>query len=269
MVSEMSSESTPPPAENTPPLAAKAPSADVAPSSRRHGARKIALALVALALIYVAASYIIIPLLLKRYAHRHPGLEDIPGVAYTGSGIPADPLNVALVGSKAEVMHIMVAAKWYPADPLTLRSCLEIAAASVLARPYDAAPVSSEYLFGRKEDLAFEKPVGDDPRHRHHVRFWRCPKEDADGRPVWIGSAIYDKRVGFSHTTGQITHITSPDVDAERDYLFADLERTGELSETYFIDDFHKVRQGRNGEGEPWYTDGRLEVGIIKVRATQ
>jgi hypothetical protein len=26
-------------------------------------------------------------------------------------------------------------------------------------------------LFGRKEDLAFEQPVGDSPRQRHHVRF--------------------------------------------------------------------------------------------------
>ena len=43
------------------------------------------------------------------------------------------------------------------------------------------------YLFGRKEDLAFEQPVGDSPRHRHHVRFWRAEKAAADARPVWVG----------------------------------------------------------------------------------
>ena len=84
-------------------------------------------------------------------------------MSYTADGIPADPINVALVGTKAEVMTIMLAAKWFPADPLTLRSCLEIAEASVFKRPDPDAPVSSEFLFGRKQDLAFEQAVGDNP----------------------------------------------------------------------------------------------------------
>ena len=127
---------------------------------------------------------------------------------------------MALIGTKAEVIKIMVAAKWHPADPLTLRSDLEIAEATVLKRPDDEAPVSNLYLFGRKEDLAFEQPVGHDPRQRHHVRFWRTGQDRADGRPIWVGSAVYDEHVGLSRTTGQITHVTAADVDAERDYLF-------------------------------------------------
>jgi hypothetical protein len=214
-------------------------------------------------LVWAVIAYLLMPGLWKRYTRKHPSLEDIPGITHTGSGIPGDPLNVALIGTKAEVMAIMVAAKWYPADPLTFRSCLEIAEATVLKRPYDAAPVSSLYLFGRKEDLAFEQPVGKDPRKRHHVRFWRTKREDPDGRPVWVGAAIYDEHVGFSKTTGQITHVTGAEIDAERDYLFHDLEQTGDLTKVYAIDDFHKVRKGKNGGGDPWFTDGRLFVGVI------
>jgi hypothetical protein len=157
----------------------------------------------------------------------------------------------------------MGAAKWYPADPLGLRSDVKIAADTILERPYDEAPVSSLYLFGRKEDLAFEKPVGDNPRQRNHVRFWKSEKLDPDGRPVWLGSATYDERVGLSHTTGEVTHHIAPDVDAERDRLFRDLAGTGDLSETYVVNDFHKVREGKNGGGDPWHTDGNLRVGVI------
>jgi hypothetical protein len=173
-------------------------------------------------------------------------------------------LNVGLIGTKAEVMKIMVAAKWYPADPLTLRSCLEIAGATVLRRPYDDAPVSNLYLFGRKEDLAFEQPVGHDPRRRHHVRFWRSDKVDPDGRPVWMGSATYDKKVGLSHTTGQVTHHIADDLDAERDHLLHDLQETGGLAEVYVKEGFQKTREGRNGGGDRWHTDGDLHVGVIK-----
>src|SRR5262249_9867131 len=183
---------------------------------------------------------------------------------------PGDPLNVALVGTETELKKIMLAARWYPADPITLRSCLLIAEDKVLKRPFDDAPVSNLYLFGRKEDLAFEQPVGDNPRQRHHVRFWETDKRD-DGRPVWVGSAVYDERVGLSRTTGQITHVTAADVDAERDYLFKNLEAVDphsncfgiHLAEWYAVDGFHKKLEGKNGGGDPWHTDGKLYVGVI------
>jgi hypothetical protein len=233
--------------------------------TKRRGLWKRAALLVCVALLaYLAVAYLLLPALWTRYTRKHPSLEDLPGVTYTADGIPADPINVALIGTRVEVMRIMLAAKWYPADQLTLRSCLEIAEASVFKRAYDDAPVSSEFLFGRQQDLAFEQAVGDNPRHRHHVRFWESDKRDPDGRPVWLGAAIFDKRVGLSHTTGQITHETAPDVDAERDKLFDDLKKTGDLAEFIIVSGFHKVREGRNGEGNPWYTDGDLYEGVIK-----
>jgi len=120
------------------------------------------------------------------------------------------------------------------------------------------------YLFGRKQDLAFEQAVGGNPRERHHVRFWRTEKVDPDGRPVWVGSAIFDERVGLSRRTGQITHFTGADIDAERDKLFDDLKETDDLAEMYIVEDFHTIRQGKNGGGDPWHTDGNLYVGVIK-----
>jgi hypothetical protein len=233
-------------------------------NGRRSRRKQIAVLATAVLLLYAVAAYIVMPLDWKRYLRRHPSLDDVPGITQTKAGIPGDPLNVALIGAETDVKRIMLAAHWYPADPLTLRSCLEIADATVLKRSYDTAPVSNLFLFGRREDLAFEQPVDNNPRKRHHVRFWRAEKTDPDGRPVWVGSATYDERVGFSRTTGQITHVTAPDVDVERDYLFHSLEQTGDLSETYVVDDFHKVREGRNGGGDPWRTDGRLFVGIIR-----
>jgi len=220
--------------------------------------------LIAVGLVYLLAAYVLLPLAWKRYERRHPWLADIPGITHTGDGHPGDPLNVALIGSEAELREIMTAAGWFAADALGIRSDLRIAADTVLKRPYDAAPVSNLYLFGRKEDLAFEQPVGDDPRRRHHVRFWRCEIPHESGRPAWIGSVTFDTRVGLSHTTGQITHHIDADVDAERDRLFEELRQTGELETVETIPDFHTIRSGRNGGGDPWFTDGSLFVGVIR-----
>jgi hypothetical protein len=233
-------------------------------SRRRHPVWAHAALGLAIALsMYLAVAYFLMPALWKRYELRHPAIAATPDITRTADDHPGDPINVALIGSEDQIHEAMRAAGWFPADPLGLASDLKIAADTVLKRPYDQAPVSSLYLFGRKEDLAFEKPVGNDPSRRHHVRFWKAAPLDDQGRPAWMGSATYDKRVGLSHTTGQITHHIDADVDAERELLFGDLRKTGQLAEVRFIDDFHSARTGANGGGDRWHTDGRLEIGLI------
>lgn len=219
-------------------------------------------------LIYLIGAYVLAPVFWRLYAHRHPTLEGIPGITYTKLGIPGDPINVAMIGTREELMHIMKSARWIPADPLSLRSDLEIAESSVLERPDPDAPASNLYLFDRKQDLVFEQPVGNSPRQRHHVRFWETAKTSDDGRPIWVGAATYDERVGLSRRTGQITHVTAPDVDAERDYLIKCLRQTNELASDYVIQGFHAVREGKNGGGDPWTTDGNLVVGVVKTDLT-
>lgn len=230
-------------------------------TSQRHRARA---AFAVLVIAYLFIAYLLMPEAWYHYVRRHPALDDVPGVTETHSGIPGDPINLALVGTREEVIRIMLRAHWMPADPITLESSLRIAADTIFRRAYVDAPVSSLYLFGRKEDLAFELPVGGNPRQRHHVRFWKSTKLDADGRLYWMGAATFDQSVGFSHTTGQITHHINGDVDVERDRLFTALQSTGDLQEIYSEPGFHKILQGRNGGGDRWWTDGVLRVGVIR-----
>lgn len=222
----------------------------------------------ALVLVYLMVAYLLLPLVWGSHEKRHPALADAPEITHTASGIPGDPLNVALVGTEADIHLAMLAAKWYPADPITLKSAMRIAVGVVFDRSYDDAPVSSLYLWGRKEDLAFEQPLGNDPRRRHHVRFWRSEKVDEQGNPLWMGAATLDVRVGLSHTTGQITHHIGPDVDLERDKVIHDIKQAGDLAAMYWIDGFHKELEGKNGGGDPWHTDGRLAVGELAVTGT-
>ena len=216
-----------------------------------------------LMVIYLAGAYLLLPFVWREAEGRHPALDQLPQIARTHDNIPGDPLNIALIGAEESLSKAMLAAGWHPADPLTLASCLRIATDTVFHRPYADAPVSNLFVWGRKQDLAFEQPVGDDPRRRHHVRFWRSQEKDSQDRPLWIGGATFDQKVGFSHTTGQITHHISPDVDAERDKILADLKQVGDLSLVTWIDDFHKQLTGRNGGGDRYHTDGRLPVVML------
>jgi hypothetical protein len=212
--------------------------------------------------LWLAAAYLILPFLWTHYEH-HPGMENAPKTTVTAQGIPGDPLNVGLIGDEAELVHALTRAGWDPADPVTLRTSLAIASSVIRDRPYLDAPVSPLFVFGRKQDLAFEKPAGDSARRRHHVRFWKSTDLGRDGKPLWIGAVTFDRSVGLSHRTGQITHHIAPDVDAERDGLIADLRRAGRLRVLYQVTGVGPTLLGRNGGGDLYYTDGELTIGVL------
>src|ERR1700716_1485668 len=214
---------------------------------------------VAVAIVYLMLAYILLPSLWT-YQEHEPGLPSQPMVTRTSTGIPGDALNVGFVGSKEDVLRAMHAAGWFPADPITLRTSIEIVGSVVLDRPYHDAPVSPLYYEGKKQQLAFEKPDGRSADKRHHVRLWLVLEKGTDGRPVWLGSITFDRGVGLSHDTGQVTHHIGPDIDAERDLLMDDLRAAG-MVETFFqISGIGPTLRARNGEGDTYYTDGEIDV---------
>jgi hypothetical protein len=237
------------------------------PLRRKRGIGQFVRFFAVASIVYLLFAYFLLPLGWGGSEKRHPALDDVPRITHTARGIPGDPLNVAFVGSLEELHLAMLESGWFPADPVTLKSSLRIAAGTIFHRTYVDAPVSKLVVWGRRQDLAFEQPAGKDPRRRHHVRFWRAETLDNHGRPLWIGAATFDTRVGLSHTkTPQITHHIDPEIDRERDKLVNDIMRTGNLATVYWVDAFQGKLQGKNGGGDPYRTDGRLEVGVLAVR---
>lgn len=220
--------------------------------------RTLAWGLVAL-LIWAVLAYVLIP---RAWTHheRQRGLASMPMVSKTKQGIPGDPINVGLVGSKADVVRAMYAAGWRAADPVTLKSSIDIVGSVLLRKPYEQAPVSPLYYDGRVEDLAFEKELGRSADKRDHVRLWQVLDKGDEGRPVWIGSATYDRGVGLSHYTGAVTHHIGPDVDSVRDALTEDLKTARVVQAVYQVTGLGPTLWGRNGGGDPYYTNGEVWI---------
>lgn len=209
--------------------------------------------------IYVGVSYLILPATWSRIEHE-PGLSKRAMVTSTAQGIPGDAINVALIGTRQDVVSAFHAAGWYPADPVTLRTSLEIIGSVLLDRSYKDAPVSPLYFDGRREDLAFEKPAGASADRRQHVRLWLVLQSGADGSPVWLGSASFDSGVTLSRDTGQVSHKIAPNIDQERNRLIEGLDDARTVLSISQMKGVGPTLNGRNGEGDPYYTDGELWV---------
>jgi hypothetical protein len=189
-------------------------------------------------------------------------------VTSTAQGIPGDAINVGLIGAREDVVSAFHAAGWYPADPITLKSSLEIIGSVLFDRAYKDAPVSPLYFDGRREDLAFEKAVGTSADRRQHVRLWKVLQSGVDGRSVWLGSASFDSGVTLSRDTGQVTHKIAPNIDQERDRLIGDLDRARMLMDVFQVKGVGPTLNGRNGEGDPYYTDGEIWMAKLVARGT-
>ena len=181
----------------------------------------------------------------------------------TSDGLLGDPVNLAVDGSARQIHEAMTACGWVLADDITVRSSWGIVLSSVLRRSYPAAPVSPLRLFGRRQCLAYQQEVEGNAAQRHHVRFWRCP----DGwllpgghRVQWLGAGTYDRAVGLSLFTLQVTHKIDADIDVERDYIVDSIRYHVPDVGVRVLENFSTGYHSRNGGGDAIRTDGDLPV---------
>lgn len=212
-------------------------------------------------LFWLVLAYLVLPRI-----HRILSNIYVPnyfiGRARTADGLLGDPINLAFRGSEDELHSAMQAAGWTLADPVSWRSSVRIVTDTITRRSYDEAPVSPLFVFGRKEDFAYQQEVDGSPGKRHHVRFWHCPDGWLlpGGTAVdWVAAGSYDRKVGLSMFTLQVTHKIAPDTDAERDHIIDTIQAV-EPVQVDVLRDFSTGYHARNGGGDSIQTDGNLPI---------
>lgn len=238
---------------------------------------------IALFATWLFTAYLFIPLLFRIY-RLFVRPNHIPLYCVTPDGFASDPINIGLIGTQQQIEEAMLKAGWHKADRRTPHTVLKMIRAILTRRPYLTAPFSTLYLFGRRQDVGFQKPFADDPSQRHHVRFWAChldgpedfhehvhfwqrfhrPSRDNRSRQLWVGAASKDVGIMPIRHNAQLTHLVDPDTNAERDLIVADLRRSHSVEKTIT----EKVHEGLSIPnrvlGGILHTDGKLRICILK-----
>jgi len=225
----------------------------------------------ALSLSYGVGAYVILPRAV-RMGLKILQRKRVPSFTTTGDGLPGDPVNLALMGTREQLRAAFATVGWSEADQLGLASSWRMVRAFVFKSPYPTAPFSTLYLFGRGQDIGFQKAIDNSPRKRHHVRFWamslarvedtgtasfwlNTDRPAADARVLWVGAGTKDTGLSFTQLTFQITHATDADTNAERDHII------GELTKGRVIESATSYRSGQPMERVNRYiTDGELTL---------
>jgi len=233
--------------------------------------------MLAVGVTYGIAAYIVLPRAI-RMGLKILQSKRVPSYTITGDGLPGDPVNVALVGTGRQLRGAFAALGWSEADRLSLASSWGMVRAFVLNAPYPTAPFSTLYLFGRGQDVGFQRAIDNSPRKRHHIRFWALSQKRAratwgttdfwlktarpadDESVLWIGAGTRDTGLSLTRLSFQITHATDSDTNAERDYI------VGELRKNRSIESVKVYQAGDNLLTERvnhYITDGEITLAIL------
>jgi hypothetical protein len=193
-------------------------------------------------------------------------LEQLPCCATGADGEgQGDPLNVVIVGEAADVLNSLSRSGWSFTHRIDFRTVRREIGAAVAGSAYPVAPVSSLYVFGRKQEVALQR-ARRSIAQRNHMRLWLAPYR-FEGRPVWVGQISRDIGVKVTPKSPTLTtHIIDPEVDTTREYLLHSLVAEG------FVDRFGFVSGSAAGTpsqpranltGDPYHSDGLRLVVIL------
>jgi LssY C-terminus len=235
--------------------------------------------ILAVGVTYAIAAYIILPRAI-RMGLKILQRKRVPSYTITGDGLPGDPVNIALVGTLQQLRAVFASLGWSEADRLSLASSWGMIRAFVFNSPYPTAPFSTLYLFGRGQDIGFQKAIDNSPRKRHHIRFWalsptrardtwgaadfwqNAERPSDNERALWVGAGTRDTGLSLTRLSFQITHATDSDTNEERDYIIGELRKTRSI-------EGEKVYQA--GQGLPaervnhYITDGEITLASLVV----
>ncbi len=241
--------------------------------------------ILAVALTYGIAAYVILPHAV-RMGLKTLQRKRVPRFTVTADGLPGDSVNLVLIGTLQQLHAAFAIAGWSEADRLGVASSWRMIRAFVLNSPYPTAPFSTLYLYGRGQDIGFQKAIDSSPRKRHHIRFWalslaraeatvgtaafwlNTDRPPRDAHVLWVGAGTKDTGLSLTRLTFQITHATDSDTNAERDFIIA------ELRNNCVIEDVNSFQSGQRLQLEPvnhYITDGEVTVARlapIAVRTT-
>ena len=170
-----------------------------------------------------------------------------------GSG---DPLNLVVIGHPDDIYTAFIRAKWDETETVTKASTMKTIGSFLSGGEYRYSPVSGLYVFGRPQDIAFQK-ARENIHERNHLRLWMS-RARFEGVPVFMGQISRDIGVRFTAKT-ITTHKIDPNVDETREGLLENLAYSQSLEKFAYVGGVGEVPMDQpkgNLTGDPWFSDG-------------
>jgi hypothetical protein len=196
-------------------------------------------------------------------------LEELPCCTTNADGDEyGDPLNLVLIGDTNDIVPAMVRRGWHATEVIWSEAIKRTIRSFLQGERYRYSPISPLYVYGRKQDIGWQKARGT-INERNHMRFWLSPIRFR-GQKVWVGQISRDIGVKFTLKSPTIsTHVIDPDVDEARRYFVEDMVYSQALASHGYVKGVGGIAREEprmNLVGDPFYTDGFRVVLFFEPR---
>jgi len=171
-----------------------------------------------------------------------------------------DMVNFVIIGSAKDVQAALEAADWHVADTDNRKAVINAVMQTYDSKDYLAMPMSTLFLFGRKQDFGYEmaEPIAM-VASRHHFRIWKAPFE-WKGNTVWVGAGTRDIGFAKDKRNNSVTHKIDPAVDGERENIGSSLQKANKGKTFSYYLPPNPVQDAKNATGDGYHSDGRLLI---------
>jgi hypothetical protein len=185
-------------------------------------------------------------------------LNDVSSRTTTSKGKDADVVNMLFVGSRDQVDSAFRAAGWLSSDHTSTRSFFREFGAFLTLSNYPTAPVSTQFLNGRRQDATWQKSFNSYGK-RDHVRLWEQPGT-VNGQQAWLSAYTRETSAALSITNRKFIHHIDPNLDAGVNMLVRDLTLAGCVKSVRLLPRPELRETVTNATGDEMRTDGTLTV---------
>jgi membrane protein DedA with SNARE-associated domain len=175
-------------------------------------------------------------------------------------GEKQEPVNFIFFAKKdGQLTSTLQQAGWVLTDRADISSFIKAIKALIMKIPYPSAPISPSFWNTKIQDLSFAKVSGTNWfRNAQHLKIWRTNYLLENGENIYVGMTNVNE--GFEW--GIIPKI-APNLDAEREQLYQDLNRTGKI-ESHLKVQLVKSLIGKNFMGNQFFTDGKAYIVTVQ-----
>ncbi len=171
-------------------------------------------------------------------------------------GEKQEPVNfIFLAKNDGQLVAALQQAGWVTTDKMSISAFIQVVKSLTFKKPHPSAPISPSFWNTKMQDLSFSKVIGENWfSNTHHVRIWRTNYFLKNGNNIYVGVANANNGLKWG-----IIPILSPDLNAERELLYKDLDLTGKIENNLKVQ-LVKSLIGKNFLGDQFFTDGKAYI---------
>jgi len=191
--------------------------------------------------------------------------EHLPKISESITSLPAEPINIIIVGNQDKINQAFIQSGWYLLDQPSIKGYTKIITSFLGKKFYPQTPGLPVFWATQPNKIGYGKPTDQSfTSSRQHIHLWETNFTDSNGNQIWVGTAHFDEEIQKKFGIVMPFHSTELKVDIEREMIKSELEAKGFIQTSETVNLTGLMYGSKKGSGNSFLTDGQAYILYMK-----